>query len=81
MHKLSEEIDIALLKNQTVSHISFGINYILLSLDASSIQFSGPFTFKTEEKEYEREEVFPVKSDFGLLSLLEKGIESVYCNQ
>lgn len=28
MHKLSEEIDIALLKNQTVSHISFGINYI-----------------------------------------------------
>jgi hypothetical protein len=80
MYKLPEEINITKFKHQIVVQISFGLNYILLSLTNYSIQFSGPFLFRYGEKEYERDEVYPVNSDLGLLNLLEKKIEAIYCN-
>jgi hypothetical protein len=81
MYRLSEEIDICILEDQVLSQISFGINYIQLSFNNSSIQFSGPFLFKSGEQKHERDEVFPINSDFGLLFLLEKKIQSVNSNE
>lgn len=81
MYRIPERVDIDKFKGQTLSQIAFGLNYILLMFDNCSIQFSGQFLFKFEGREFEREEVYPVKSDFMLLNLLEEKIESIYCNQ
>src|SRR5690606_37321205 len=81
MYKIPEEIDITKLKNQILSQITFGLNYILLTFNNSSIQFSGQFFFRFCEQDYEKEEVYPVHSDYGLLNLLEKKIEAIYCNE
>ena len=80
MYKIAEELDISRLKHQNITQISFGLSYILLTLNNSSIQFSGPFIFKFDGKVYETEEVYPVVSDFGLLNLLEKKIEEIICD-
>jgi hypothetical protein len=80
MYKIAEDINLNSLKNLIISQISFGLNYILLSMDDSSIQFSGPFLYKYNGMQFERDEVYPVNSDFGLLNLLEKEIEDIYCN-
>jgi hypothetical protein len=81
MYKIPESLDINKFKGKTLSQIAFGLNYILLMFDNCSIQFSGQFLFKFEGQEFEREEVYPVNSDFKLLNLLEEKIESIYCNQ
>lgn len=81
MYKIPEEVDITKFKNQTLSQLTFGLNYILLTFNNFSIQFSGQFYFRFDGKDYEKEEVYPVYSDYGLLNLLEKKIEAIYCNE
>lgn len=80
MYRLSEELDVTKLNDKIISQISFGLNCIVLISDNCSIQFSGPFLFKFDGKIFEREEVYPISSDFGLLNLLEKKIDKIYCN-
>jgi hypothetical protein len=81
MYRIPERIDINKFKGLSLSQLAFGLNYILLVFDNCSIQFSGQFLFKFDGQEYEREEVYPVNSDFRLLNLLEKKIENIHCNQ
>lgn len=80
MYKIPESLDFKKFKGQTLSQIAFGINYVMLTFDNFSIQFSGQFVFKFSGQEFESDEVYPVSSDFKLLNLLEEKIESVYCN-
>ena len=81
MYTIPEGIDIPAYKNQTLSQISFGLNYILLTFNEFTVQFSGYFFLKIDGQEVESEEVYPVLSDYGLLKLLEKKIENIYCNK
>jgi len=46
MYIIPKKINLASLKNEIVSHISFGIDYILLVFSNNSIQISGGFLFK-----------------------------------
>ena len=81
MYKIPIDIDILKLQNDVVSQITFGMNYILISFNKGSIQFSGSFLFQFESKIYQRDEVYPVDFDFGLLKLLEKKIKNIFCNK
>jgi hypothetical protein len=80
MYKIPKEIDVSTLKNEVVSQISFTLDHIFLSLNNSAIQFSGPFIFKFNGIEWKQEDVFPVNSDFGLLNLLGKKVQEIFCN-
>ena len=52
----------------------------MITFANSSIQFSGPFSFKSKNKVLTREEVYPVSFHFGLLQLPEKKVDTVNYN-
>ena len=80
MYSLPKDINLEKIKNETISQIAFGINYVLLVFTKSSIQFSGPFSFKSKGRIETRDEVYPVDFDFGLLQLLEHKITHINCS-
>ena len=81
MYKLPEDFDILLLKNSTISYISYGINFISLFFDDGFIQIHNSFVFKVNDKAFKYENIYPVNSDFGLLILLEKQIIDIETNK
>ncbi len=74
MYRIPETFDGNCLVNEIISHITFGINFITLSINKGFIQFSGSFAFNSKGKMVTQAEVFPVENDYGLLIILEKKI-------
>ena len=80
MYKIPKDIDFKNLNQQTLSHITFAPNYVLLNFDNFSIQFSGHFEISNDSQQISKNEVYPVDTDFGLLSLLGSKIDSIDCD-
>ncbi len=77
MYKIPESFDILVLKSEVINQIAFGLNCITLFFDKGFIQFFGSFSFGYLGKQFNYDEVYPVKNDFGLLQILEKEIKNV----
>ncbi len=80
MYKIPEDFNVNSIKNDIISQIAFGLNFITLFFSNGLIQFSGSFSFLYDSRKHEYEEVYPVQDDFGLLNLLEKRIVQVSVN-
>jgi hypothetical protein len=80
MYKIPEDFDTAILKGTLFNQITFGLNSIILSFNEGFIQFSGGFSFTCAGKSQSYDEVYPVKTDSGLLSILDKKITEVSIN-
>jgi hypothetical protein len=80
MYRIPENYNIDALIGETIFQIAFGLNFITLFFNGGYIQLEGAFatTFDNNTREYD--EVYPVKSDFGLLQLLEHKIVGVKVN-
>lgn len=82
MYKIPENFDFSTFKGRTISQISFGLNVIIIFFSPEIyVQWSGRFKISRENVKTNFDEVYPVKSDFGLLAFLEKKVETVYTNE
>lgn len=80
MYKIPDDFNPISIKNEAITQIAFGINFITLFHSNGFMQFSGRFSFQHNSQKYEYEEVYPVQNDYGLLVLLEKKIVQVKIN-
>lgn len=80
MYKIPEGFNKDSIKNNTISQIAFGLNFITLFFSNGFIQFSGGFSILFDNQKKEYEEVYPVKKDYDILMLLEKKIIDVKIN-
>lgn len=80
MYRIPTDVDLNKLLKKRVTQISFGLNYVLISFDEISIQFSGPHEIGFHHTKTQRDEVFPANSDNGILNFLERTVEQVTCN-
>lgn len=78
MYKIPESFDISVLKSEIVSQIVFGLNFVALFFNKGYIQISGSFSFGYFGKQFNYDEVYPVKDDFGLLQILEKKLQMLH---
>lgn len=69
------------LLNCKIFQVSFSLNTIVFSFDEGYIQFSGGFEFRSNGKIFTFEEVYPLKDDNGLISVLENEISRVAIDQ
>lgn len=74
MYKIPKSFDISVLKNEIISQIAFGLNFVTLFFSKGFIQIEGEFATIFENQLFEYAEIYPVKNDFGLLHLLEQKI-------
>ncbi len=81
MRKVSKSFDVSILRNEIIIQVAFGLNYVLLLYSKGFIQFSGCFSIEQNSDQDNYDEVYPVKSDLGLLQLLEKKITSISLNE
>lgn len=65
------------IEGRRIIQITFNVNTIALYFDGGYIQFSGPFVFAKNKDVLRFDEVYPVKRDYGLLTLLENNVTSV----
>ncbi len=80
MYKIPADLNLLEIKNEKISHITFGRSIIVLSFSKGAIQFSGAYSFYCKGVKKSFDEVYPISTDSGLLLLLEKKITSVYSN-
>ncbi len=80
MYKIPENFNLECLKDSLITQITFGLNVIVLSYNNGFIQITGRFSIFSSGKLKNHDEVFPVRSDFGLLEILEKKILDVSIN-
>ena len=81
MYKIPVEIKLSELVNELINQISFGYNYVILSFEKGSVQFSGPFSIEYNGLTTEYGEVYPLKGDFGLLQFIENRITHIDTNE
>ena len=82
MYKIPDYFKISCIKNNVISQIAFGINFITLFFNKGFIQFSGSFSVQFNNQRFDYDEVYPVQNDYGLLKLLlEKEIVNVLTNE
>ena len=81
MYSIKENYDLLRLKNKIINQIIYGLNVISLIFDGGYIQICGAgFSFEKEGKRLYFHELYPVRTDFGLLTLLEEKISNVEIN-
>jgi hypothetical protein len=80
MYRIPESFNLSDIKDETISQIAFGLNFVTVFFNRGFIQFSGSFVLHVDGKRFDYVEVYPVKNDFGLLKLLEKKIVKVFTN-
>lgn len=81
MYTLPENFNANAVRNEKITQISFGLNFITLHFDNGFIQLYGDFSYKYMGGIHVINELFPVTNDFGLLFLLDKTIIEVVLNQ
>lgn len=73
MYLIPEDFDSMLLENSFITQISFSVNTISLFFEEIGyITIEGNFSFERKGQKMEYKDIFPIRSDFGLLNLLEK---------
>lgn len=65
------------LEGKIITQVSFSLNTILLFFSEGYIQISGGYSVQAKGKSHIIDEVYPVKSDNGLLNLLELSIKRI----
>jgi hypothetical protein len=82
MYKIPESFDFSHFKGKALNQVSFGQNVVIFFFSNDIyIQWSGRFSVFMGNAKIEFNEVFPVKNDFGLLSLLEKKVLNIYTDK
>lgn len=80
MYKIPEYLDISAIEGEAVNQIAFGLNVITIFFSKGFIQIFGFFLFTHKNRKRYYEEIYPIKSDFGLLHILERKITNISVN-
>ncbi len=77
MYKIPENFDISILRDKTITTISYGINFISLFFEDGFIQILNSFVINVNNNPIKYDNLYPIKKDFGLLVLIEKQIVEI----
>jgi hypothetical protein len=77
MYKIPTDFNLRKIENERISQIAFSLNSVSLFFNDGFIQFSGSFSLFYQNQESNYYEVYPVRTDYRLLNLLEKKIEKI----